>query len=102
MRARLGFAIVANLDPEILLLDEVSGVGDKNFKKRSQEKLAELMEHASTIVVVSHSESYIRENCTKALLLHHGQLAAFGDPDEVVEQYKEYAARHAGPVRALS
>jgi len=102
MRARLGFAVVANLDPEILLLDEVTGVGDKEFKTRSQERLRELMESAGTIMVVTHSESYVRDNCTKALLLQQGRLVAFGDPDDVIEQYKEYAEHHAGPVRAVS
>jgi ABC-type polysaccharide/polyol phosphate transport system ATPase subunit len=102
MRARLGFSIAVHVEPDILLLDEVFGVGDAAFKEKSREKLAELMDDAKAIVLVSHSMEFVRESCTRALWLEHGSIAALGYPDEVTDAYEENGRRQAGPVRAVS
>jgi ABC-type polysaccharide/polyol phosphate transport system ATPase subunit len=96
MRSRLGFSIAAHLEPEILLLDEVLGVGDARFKRKSREKLDELMERARAMVVVSHSDSFVREVATKALWLDQGRLMAYGDLDDVLPQYAEASAARRG------
>ncbi|HEX5450577.1 MAG TPA: ABC transporter ATP-binding protein [Gaiellaceae bacterium] len=95
MRARLGFAIAAQVEPEILLLDEVLGVGDAAFQRKCDARMKELMTHASTIVVVTHNHTFVRETCTRALWLDGGLVAAFGDPGETVDAY-EAALGEAG------
>jgi ABC-type polysaccharide/polyol phosphate transport system ATPase subunit len=102
MRMRLGFSIAAHVEPEILLLDEVLGVGDAAFKDKSQAKLEELMEKASALVIVSHNTAFISETCTRALWLHEGRVAAYGRPDDVVARYLDSAEHQHGAVRALS
>jgi ABC-type polysaccharide/polyol phosphate transport system ATPase subunit len=102
MRARLGFSIAAHVEPEILLLDEVLGVGDVAFKEKSQVKLEELMTHATALVIVSHNTGFIEETCTRALWLNDGRVCAYGAPQDVVAQYLASARHQHGPVRAIS
>jgi ABC-type polysaccharide/polyol phosphate transport system ATPase subunit len=102
MRARLGFSIAAHVEPEILLLDEVLGVGDAAFQRKSRKKMEELMARASALVVVSHSADFIVETCSKALWLEGGTAAAYGDVDDVVGQYVESSQKAHGPVRMVS
>ncbi len=87
MRSRLGFSIAAHLEPQILLLDEVLGVGDAYFKEKSREKIKELMGCAQAIVLVSHSRQFVLSVATKALWLERGRLKAFGETDEVMGEY---------------
>jgi len=87
MRVRLGFAIVTALDPEILVLDEGLGAGDARFIGRAKKRIDALIERSSILVLASHSNALIRNHCNKAVLLKEGKLVAFGDVDEVVEQY---------------
>lgn len=102
MRARLAFSIAAHTEPEILLLDEVLGVGDAAFQQKSRDKMAELMERAHAMVVVSHNERFIREVATKALWLDGGRPAGFGDVSEVIERYGAANKDAGGPVRAVA
>jgi len=90
MKSRLGFAIVSSLEPDILLLDEVLAVGDRSFQKRCQERLDQMLERASTIVLCSHSMDAIRRQCELTLWLHHGRMKMFGPTDEVVAAYEEF------------
>jgi teichoic acid transport system ATP-binding protein len=90
MRARLLFAIATSVEPEILLVDEALNVGDEVFKERSKERIAALIAHAGTVFVVSHSMSTILEMCTRVIWLDRGQIAADGDPDEVITAYREH------------
>lgn len=99
MRARLGFSIAAHLEPEILLLDEVLGVGDAGFQRKSQEKLEELIDRAEAIVVVSHSEAFISRMATRVLWLDGGRVRRYGDTDEVLEEYLEASERFDHPKR---
>ncbi|MBA3420957.1 MAG: ABC transporter ATP-binding protein [Thermoleophilaceae bacterium] len=87
MRARLGFSIATHLEPQILLLDEILGVGDASFKEKSSEKMDELMSRAQAIVVVSHNPQFVRDIATKALWLERGKLRALGDPAAILEEY---------------
>jgi ABC-type polysaccharide/polyol phosphate transport system ATPase subunit len=104
MMVRLGFAVAAHIEPEILLVDEVLAVGDTAFQAKCLNKIAELKEEDKTIVLVSHSMPSILQNATRVMWVHHGKLIAFGDPDETVEAYlravQDYTATLAGQGRA--
>src|SRR3989344_3423043 len=89
MKARLGFAIAANIEPDILLLDELLGVGDAAFKEKSQKKIRELMTKAKTVGIVTHDPNFVTEYCTKAIWLDQGKIAYVGDPKKVVDAYLE-------------
>jgi len=89
MGARLRFAISTAARPDILLIDEALATGDQQFKRRSQQRIDEIKEHAGTILLVSHSMSTIRESCTRALWLHRGKLRMDGAVDEVVDAYED-------------
>ena len=89
MRARLAFSVAVHLEPQILLLDEVLGVGDAGFQRKSQAKLQELIARAEAMVLVSHSEAFIRSMATKVLWLDQGRVRRYGETDEVLEDYLE-------------
>lgn len=87
MKARLGFAVAAVAEPEILLLDEVLAVGDANFREKSMARLEEMVGGDTTVVIVSHNMVELRRLCTRVVCLSQGQVALDGDPDEVIDQY---------------
>jgi teichoic acid transport system ATP-binding protein len=89
MRTRLAFAIAVHVEPQLLLLDEVLGVGDAAFNRKSTSKLKELIQRAGAIVVVTHNLTFIKKTCTTALWLHEGQIVAQGDPDVITARYEE-------------
>jgi ABC-type polysaccharide/polyol phosphate transport system ATPase subunit len=93
MKARLGFSIATSITPDILLLDEVLGTGDQNFRARSQSRVRELVRGAKAIVLVTHDLTYVPEFCNRAILLEKGQIIREGEPLEVVEIYKERVAQ---------
>jgi lipopolysaccharide transport system ATP-binding protein len=80
MYVRLGFAIAAHLDSDILLLDEVLAVGDAKFQERCKARIVELKASGRTILFISHDLAAVRQLCDRALLLDHGRLAAEGAP----------------------
>jgi lipopolysaccharide transport system ATP-binding protein len=87
MEVRLGFAVAAHVDPDILLIDEVLAVGDASFQTKCLNKLAELKEQAKTIVLVSHNMANIVQHSKKVLWMDRGRIRAYGDPDAVVSEY---------------
>ena len=89
MKARLGFSIATIVEPDILILDEVLSVGDAKFRKKCEKKIMDMFEKGITVLFVSHNESQVRNICTKAILLEHGQLTASGTVDEVLSVYKK-------------
>ena len=89
MVSRLGFAIATVRDtPEILILDEVLSVGDLFFRKKSEARIREMIHGGSTVLIVSHSTSVIRGNCSKAIWIEKGKLRAMGDPKSVCDAYE--------------
>ena len=88
MRARLGFAIISNLEPDILLLDEVMSVGDHEFKKKSRARIEELIKGDATVVIVSHSKSIIQSLCNKVYAISGGEIVTDGDIDSAFEFYE--------------
>lgn len=91
MYVRLGFSIAINVDPDILLVDEVLAVGDQAFQQRSAAKFQEFKDAGKTIVVVSHSLGSVRELCDQVAWLDHGRVLEAGDTDEIVARYAEQA-----------
>ena len=89
MRARLHFALATAVAPDVLLIDEALSVGDKEFQKRSRERIRELQATAGTIFLVSHSMKAILKNCQRAIWLEHGEIQADGRAKDVVAQYEE-------------
>lgn len=87
MRVRLGFSIAANLQQEILLIDEVLAVGDLAFQRRCLEKLRALARSGRTVLLVSHNIMSIRELCDKAIYLKNGKLISQGLVNDVCEKY---------------
>ena len=87
MLARLGFSVVAHLDPEILLIDEVLGVGDIRFQKKCQEKMISFKESGVTIVLVTHSIASIAKLCDRAMWIEDHVVKMIGNPYEIAEKY---------------
>lgn len=87
MAVRLGFAVAAHINPDILLVDEVLAVGDAAFQAKCLNKLAELRDQAKTIVLVSHNMTNIIQHCNRVVWLDRGTVRAVGDPESIVEEY---------------
>jgi ABC-type polysaccharide/polyol phosphate transport system ATPase subunit len=92
MSARLGFAIATDVEPDLLLIDELFSVGDAAFKKKCEERMESFKANGVTIVLVSHDLTLIQETCQRAMWLHHGQAAATGSADKVVAEYRKFSA----------
>ncbi|WP_133650909.1 ABC transporter ATP-binding protein [Paraburkholderia flava] len=90
MRVRLAFAVSTAVDAEILLLDEVMGVGDASFMHKAEERLADLHSRAEIVVLAMHSNPEIRKVCNKALWMDRGHVRAFGPVEEVVAGYEQH------------
>ena len=87
MKARLGIAIASAIEPEILLIDEVLGVGDPQFREKSKARILSLVENSGTVVLVSHSFGLMTEICDRLILVNNGKIAMIGDPEEVIKEY---------------
>jgi lipopolysaccharide transport system ATP-binding protein len=87
MHVRLAFAVASHLEPEVLVVDEVLGVGDAQFQKRCIDKMRQVASSGITVLLVSHNISTIRELCPRTVLLERGLLAADADTDTVVDEY---------------
>jgi teichoic acid transport system ATP-binding protein len=89
MKARLGFAISANIEPDILIIDEALSVGDSKFSKKCNKKVKEIQDSGATILFVSHSTKAIKSFCDKCMLLQNGKLVTYGDTEEVIQLYND-------------
>lgn len=89
MRARLGFAVAIHADSDILLIDEVLGVGDESFRIKSQQAMREKIRSNKTVVLISHSMNAIRELCDRVIWIEKGKCIITGDSDYVVSGYQE-------------
>ena len=89
MYARLAFAVSTCIKPEILLLDEGIGAGDAAFLEKAQKRIDEFVRSAGIFVLASHTESFVRQTCNKAILLDHGHVALIGTVDEVFAKYNQ-------------
>lgn len=93
MKSRLAFSIACLVNPDILILDEVLSVGDGAFRKKSGDKMKEILSRGVTGILVSHSVSQVRELCNKVLWLDHGKQMAFGETKEICDQYEAFLKR---------
>lgn len=90
MKSRLGFAVSVNVDPEILIVDEVLSVGDDIFKLKCIEKMGEIREQGCTILFVSHSLGTVKAFCTKGIWINGGVVQTQGEIGPVVQAYEEF------------
>lgn len=90
MYMRLAFSVAINVDAEVLLIDEILGVGDANFQIKCFNKLREIKAKGTTIVIVSHSLGQIEQICERSLWIHEGKIREEGEPRTVHMQYMQY------------
>jgi len=88
MRARLGFAIAIFSDPDVILLDEVLGVGDVAFRKQSSQLIKEKIASDKTVILVSHNPATMRSLCDRAVWIENGLVRKVGPVDEVADAYE--------------
>ncbi len=93
MMAKLGFSIATAVEPDILIIDEILGVGDVNFQKKSGDKMRSLMDGGTTVLLVSHSIPQIRELCDKAIWIDNGRLREMGEVNKVCDHYLKDAEK---------
>lgn len=89
MYVRLAFAVAINVDPRLLIIDEILAVGDVSFQQRCLEKFVEFRNEGRTIVLVTHAMNTVRDMCDRAIWLTHGTVTGEGDPSELVDDYTE-------------
>ena len=94
MKTRLGFAIATTITPEILLIDEVFGVGDAAFQQRAQERIQQVVGKAGILVLASHSDSMISQFCDKVCCIEKGAVQFFGPSKEGLEIYRNAIQQH--------
>jgi len=87
MYARLGFAVAAHVDPEVLVVDEVLSVGDYVFQQRCMDRIRSIIKSGTTVLFVSHNLKSVTEVCDRALLLEHGKTVMIDDTDVVIRKY---------------
>lgn len=92
MISRLGFAIAVDVNPDVLLIDEILAVGDAVFQKKCADKIDELRKNGTTFIVVSHSTSQILRLCQNAIYLKDGNVVKYGTAQEVVAEYQKDCA----------
>ena len=87
MRARLAFAIAIGMHTDLLLIDEVLGVGDEKFRRKAETTLVDKISSEQTVVLVSHSLAQVSRLCDRVAWLDKGSLQMIGKPEEVIERY---------------
>lgn len=87
MYVRLGFSVAINVDPDVLLIDEVLAVGDEEFQRKCMERVTDLRDDGKTIVVVTHSMMTVRSLCDEAIWLENGEVRKCGNAGEVADAY---------------
>tara|TARA_R110000787_G_scaffold23762_1_gene67579 strand:- start:2025 stop:2807 length:783 start_codon:yes stop_codon:yes gene_type:complete len=102
MRLRLAFAISTCMQPEILLMDEWLGAGDRFFLEKARKKMQEFVGNSSILVFASHSRNLLQQWCDQAIFLDQGKLKAFGPIQEVFEIYESTASGASGNSAASS
>ena len=89
MKSRLGISVATAFKPDLLLIDEVLGVGDVSFRAKSQDKVKELIQNSGSVVIVSHSMGLLKTICTKLIVLDDGCILHYGDVKEGMEKYSQ-------------
>ena len=89
MWARLGFAVAADVQPDVLIIDEVLSVGDEAFQRKCTDRMLQFRDNGATIFFVSHNMSSIELMCHRAVWIDHGRIQADGDVNAVIEAYRQ-------------
>ena len=89
MRARLGISVATAFRPDLLLIDEVLGVGDVSFREKSQKRVKDLIETSGSVIIVSHSLGMLKEMCTRMILIEDGEVIMDDEPGAVIAKYAE-------------
>ena len=89
MVARLGFAIATDIQPDILILDEVLSVGDESFKNKSKQRIEKFWQAHATILLVSHDLNFLQKSCERVIWLEKGKVKQIGDAEEIIQAYLE-------------
>jgi ABC-type polysaccharide/polyol phosphate transport system ATPase subunit len=92
MYMRLAFSVATEVDPDILIVDEILGVGDGGFREKCFDRIRQFRDSGKTILMVSHDLGTMSSFCSRLLLIHHGKLVEQGDPSIVVARYEELLA----------
>ena len=100
MYVRLGFAVAVNMDPDVLLVDEVLAVGDESFQRKCLDRVKRFQREGRTIVFVTHAADLVRQICDRAAVLDHGNLVAVGAPGEAVRSFREHLLQQDRHVEA--
>jgi len=87
MKARLGLAVASAIRPDILLIDEVLGVGDPQFREKSKKRILDLVAETGTVVIVSHSFGLMKDICDRVAVINKGELIMIGTPEEAIKAY---------------
>jgi lipopolysaccharide transport system ATP-binding protein len=88
MTLRLAFSVAVNVNPDVLLIDEILAVGDQSFQAKCHERIRTLRDAGKTLLCVSHATSLLTQFCDRAIWLDHGQLVMQGDIHEVIDAYE--------------
>ncbi len=97
MKARLGFAVAHKAQPDVLLIDEVLGVGDRRFRDKTRQVMIDRINSEQTVVIVSHNEETLRQHCDRLVWLHEGVSQRVGSVDEVLAEYGSASANGPRP-----
>ncbi len=90
MYVRLGFAVAVNVDPDVLVVDEVLAVGDERFQRKCLERIKLFQKEGRTIIFVTHAADLVRQICTEAVVLQQGKMIGMGPPGEAIRLFREH------------
>ena len=87
MKSRLGISVATAFKPDLLLIDEVLGVGDASFRKKSEERVKEMINQSGSVIIVSHSLALLKSICNNIIIIEDGKIAEEGEPDLIIQSY---------------
>jgi lipopolysaccharide transport system ATP-binding protein len=90
MQARMGFALATLVKPDIMIVDEVLAVGDIAFQRKCEKRIHEMLDHATTLLLVSHDNGLVQRLCEKAIWMREGEIVMTGEVNKVCNAYSEY------------
>lgn len=96
MEARLGFSVGLKMKADLLLVDEVLGVGDMAFRIKAQNAMRDRINSEQSVIYVSHDEASVASLCERVIWLEDGAIMAAGEPEQIIEQYNQYVESHRG------
>jgi ABC-type polysaccharide/polyol phosphate transport system ATPase subunit len=89
MKSRLGISVATAFKPDLLLIDEVLGVGDASFRKKSEERVKEMISESGTVVIVSHSLGMLNKICNRLVWIDDGDMKQIGNPEDIISKYSK-------------